>query len=1068
MSSVESQSIADSDGSEASGKDSIGSASSVENQQRAPVSATRKRFVPVVVRSDSRPHGELLDQLVDDHKERKRDHRHDIREEEVSRRIRQSLTIKYSKRRHQRMPEEAKLQKTVDRLTTLVLANRDAIKHHCGCDLARWEVCEAFEAFHSKSRDDQRAQILAWFPPGTEVSSQANKQRRFVVPGRAASETLCTACWCKLHGNATWSRVRRHRRMAGDGHVRVPQGKQRVHAKRVNRFSSWNAAVQWLLGFARFTGDHMPDVEICSLPVSSKKELYRVYLDEWKDTHKEGIDRTFHPPLGQKHFLKLFRRHRLSFAVQKHKRFAQCADCHSLKSAIALSKSDAKVARYQALLDRHRQHVASTKAKYYKHCEKARGLRTKSGYLSIIIDGMDQNKTNVPHVVREAKGMDSLEKVNVHVTGFIAHGYMHAIYTWLDNFAKDPNMTMTILMEGLNDLRRLYGPEWKMPRKLYLQLDNPTGENKNKFTIMFLACLVFFAVFDKIKLSFLLVGHTHEDIDQFFSRLSTIWAGVNFYSLPQMMQFAKQVSYKRMTTEALKKLAAANEQRARQPDRAGEMSADMPAPVPASHDQYPELNTRQLVSVANIKLWMGTMTRLRQQWTGITKYKCMVLSARVNPENARRAVVLKVRNCMCSEGDPRCEHKHNYWEPRQPDGKDLDGIVLIPDDVSPDRLPDTAFMPAVPLKPLSITRSQIREFFIAIPGAFDSGANSSQALPVSRDPLITDGVRWVEDLFNQQGVSMTAMCVECRRLRLEAERLKGEVKSLIKAKSLTEALAIYRSDASVFVRADEDDEHDASEGSTASSDADTDMAQAQPGRSTSTRDSLKTVRRQLRQIEQAMTQHLQNPSPAQAKLHREYDTKRLFATKRDGTLPPRPPADADMDEVADDPDDAVDEALPGDDDSSGEEPEYLWEDEKACLLRIGPKRGVRKPHVRGALVGDLALIKVEDQATNTICVELGRILGRDPANTEKVMVHWFGNAAANVNGALLPCWVDAAGTRYYQNKPQHVKHSKHQDSIWPHALVTWSCDWALTKANKVPESAKRRVVLTNGMEEVFK
>ena len=37
---------------------------------------------------------------------------------------------------------------------------------------------------------------------------------------------------------------------------------------------------------------------------------------------------------------------------------------------------------------------------------------------------------------------------------------------------------------------------------------------------------------------------------------------VNFYSVPQMMQFAKQVSYKRMTTEALKKLTEANVRRA--------------------------------------------------------------------------------------------------------------------------------------------------------------------------------------------------------------------------------------------------------------------------------------------------------------------------------------------------------------------------------------------------------------------------------------------------------------------------------------------------------------------------
>ena len=54
---------------------------------------------------------------------------------------------------------------------------------------------------------------------------------------------------------------------------------------------------------------------------------------------------------------------------------------------------------------------------------------------------------------------------------------------------------------------------------LYLQFDN-CGKNKNKVLIGFVTDLVRRGVFVKAKLGFLMVGHTHEDIDQFFSIIS--------------------------------------------------------------------------------------------------------------------------------------------------------------------------------------------------------------------------------------------------------------------------------------------------------------------------------------------------------------------------------------------------------------------------------------------------------------------------------------------------------------------------------------------------------------------
>ena len=55
---------------------------------------------------------------------------------------------------------------------------------------------------------------------------------------------------------------------------------------------------------------------------------------------------------------------------------------------------------------------------------------------------------------------------------------------------------------------------------LHLQVDNTSKQNKNKFMIGYLACLVKWHVFSQVYLSFLPVGHTHEDVDQYFSKIA--------------------------------------------------------------------------------------------------------------------------------------------------------------------------------------------------------------------------------------------------------------------------------------------------------------------------------------------------------------------------------------------------------------------------------------------------------------------------------------------------------------------------------------------------------------------
>ena len=53
---------------------------------------------------------------------------------------------------------------------------------------------------------------------------------------------------------------------------------------------------------------------------------------------------------------------------------------------------------------------------------------------------------------------------------------------------------------------------------LYIQVDNCLGENKNNTVIAFLSTPVARGVIEKVVLNCMMVGRTHIDIEQIFSR----------------------------------------------------------------------------------------------------------------------------------------------------------------------------------------------------------------------------------------------------------------------------------------------------------------------------------------------------------------------------------------------------------------------------------------------------------------------------------------------------------------------------------------------------------------------
>jgi hypothetical protein len=75
-----------------------------------------------------------------------------------------------------------------------------------------------------------------------------------------------------------------------------------------------------------------------------------------------------------------------------------------------------------------------------------------------------------------------------------------------------------------------------LPKRLYLQLDNSTKDNKSRFVIAFCSLLTARGIFKEVTVGFLVDGHTHEDIDAYFSYLSKLLKQKNTYVLADLMK----------------------------------------------------------------------------------------------------------------------------------------------------------------------------------------------------------------------------------------------------------------------------------------------------------------------------------------------------------------------------------------------------------------------------------------------------------------------------------------------------------------------------------------------------
>ena len=151
----------------------------------------------------------------------------------------------------------------------------------------------------------------------------------------------------------------------------------------------------WLRNYAMNFGEKIPNtIQIHLPPCSTKTHVYETMVLE--------SQMEFEEPLSLSHFLRLWREEALHIAIPKTILF-----------------------------------FSLERQKYYKHQAKAISHPEKD--MSLIIDGMDQSKTQKPHFVHASKYTASVWKLRVYLVGVIVHGIVSMAFFDLFEYSHSTN-----------------------------------------------------------------------------------------------------------------------------------------------------------------------------------------------------------------------------------------------------------------------------------------------------------------------------------------------------------------------------------------------------------------------------------------------------------------------------------------------------------------------------------------------------------------------------------------------------------------------------------------------------
>jgi hypothetical protein len=410
-----------------------------------------------------------------------------------------------------------------------------------------------------------------------------HKQIHADIEGRQVvmleGEDVCLAAWRHIIG-VPETTFYRYAGYAADGRPAQKHGNSGLLKPREHSMQA-TATLRCIL---HRLADHMPH-RTRTLP-SGEKVVSKVLPATWK--WKESIPKinTINSAFGLKDvsLANLNKIQKLNFSEYDAKKprdnFARCSTCdrlHFLRKA-AISGSQAAML-WARKLKLHLDSAWAHRELYYANRYHLQFFPAEC--VTIMHDKMDHAKTACPVFSHKTKQLDGLMNLPVLVTGMLAHGHGDVRYAHygLGIFAHDSNYTVGSFAKLLRDLdrppkssyHRLFDgarssplfqavltkaemcevalppvsetpcPAIPLPPILNVQMDNATRDNKNRFVFCFWSLLVVKGIFREVYVNFMLVGHTHDDIDALFGRWTMALKKENFPTIPLLMKSFMEV-----------------------------------------------------------------------------------------------------------------------------------------------------------------------------------------------------------------------------------------------------------------------------------------------------------------------------------------------------------------------------------------------------------------------------------------------------------------------------------------------------------------------------------------------
>ncbi|KAL3675287.1 hypothetical protein R1sor_025235 [Riccia sorocarpa] len=288
-----------------------------------------------------------------------------------------------------------------------------------------------------------------------------------------------------------------------------------------------------------------------------------------------------------------------NFDFHKKSAFARCTLYEKFKVWLTRERNEEMRKVYQKEREEHLQLQMSGRSCYYSHNQLA--CDEPSLYKSSIHDGMDSSKTAVPRLDNYVKALSRVGMpVPVKIAGILNRGHgppalAHVTIGGL--WSSDPNFTVSSIAKYLRDCEDFDGdmrgdlvfekelhhpllkafmnkdiftktvaaattllpqqaststnsspadkPFNKLPPTFYMQLDTSGRDNKNWLLMVFFSKLVARGVFKTVFMYFLIVGHTHEDVDVFFSKVNRALSFQHISNIPQLMAAVMEAEEKK-------------------------------------------------------------------------------------------------------------------------------------------------------------------------------------------------------------------------------------------------------------------------------------------------------------------------------------------------------------------------------------------------------------------------------------------------------------------------------------------------------------------------------------------